>query len=81
MIEVDSNIGGEGNGGIILKEAHLGRDSLVGVAMILNRLSQDDNKTISEIHSALPQLALLKIKWTLKVLMKFSLLIMRKKLF
>ena len=66
MIEVDSNIGGEGNGGIILKEAHLGRDSLVGVAMILNRLSQDDNKTISEIHSALPQFSIVKDKVDLK---------------
>ena len=66
MIEVDSNIGGEGNGGIILKEAHLGRDSLVGVAMILNRLSQDENKTISEIHSALPQYSIVKDKVDLK---------------
>ena len=32
-------IGGEGNGGVILKEVHLGRDSLVAVAMILNLLS------------------------------------------
>ena len=62
MIEVGSNIGGEGNGGIILKEAHLGRDSLVGVAMILNRLSQESDKTISEIHSALPQFSIVKDK-------------------
>ena len=62
MIEIGSNIGGEGNGGVILKEAHLGRDSLVGVAMILNRLSQDADKSISEIHNTLPQFKIVKDK-------------------
>ena len=62
MIEIGSNIGGEGNGGVILKEAHLGRDSLVGVAMILNRLSQDADKSISEIHNRLPQFNIVKDK-------------------
>ena len=61
MLEVGSKLGGEGNGGVILKEAHLGRDSLVGVAMILNRMSQD-NKSISEIHSSLPQFHIIKDK-------------------
>ena len=61
MLEVGSELGGEGNGGVILKEAHLGRDSLVGVAMILNRMSQD-NKSISEIHSSLPQFHIIKDK-------------------
>ncbi|RCL90396.1 phosphoglucosamine mutase [bacterium] len=62
MIEIGSNIGGEGNGGVILKEAHLGRDSLVGVAMILNRLSQDADKSISEIYNTLPQFNIVKDK-------------------
>ena len=45
-------IGGEGNGGVILKEVHLGRDSLVATAMILNLLLLMDkplHKIISEI--------------------------------
>jgi len=45
-------IGGEGNGGLILKEVHLGRDSLVATAMILNLLLLMDkplHKIISEI--------------------------------
>ena len=58
---VGADFGGEGNGGVILKEAHLGRDSLVGVAMILNRMSQD-KKPISEIHSSLPQFYIVKDK-------------------
>jgi len=61
MLEVGAEFGGEGNGGVILKEAHLGRDSLVGVAMILNRMSQD-KKPISEIHSSLPQFYIVKDK-------------------
>jgi len=45
-------IGGEGNGGVILKEVHLGRDSLVATVMILNLLLLMDkplHKIISEI--------------------------------
>ena len=61
MLEVGADFGGEGNGGVILKEANLGRDSLVGVAMILNRMSQD-KKPISEIHSSLPQFYIVKDK-------------------
>lgn len=33
-------IGGEGNGGIILPEAHYGRDALVGVALFLSLLAE-----------------------------------------
>jgi phosphomannomutase len=61
MLEVGSDLGGEGNGGVILKEAHLGRDSLVGTAMILNRMAQDEFP-ISAIHAALPQFHIVKDK-------------------
>ena len=40
MKEVNSPIGGEGNGGIIYPELHYGRDSLVGVALFLTNLVQ-----------------------------------------
>ena len=43
-------IGGEGNGGVILKEVHLGRDSLVAISMILNLLVTK-NKRVDEIIS------------------------------
>ena len=33
-------IGGEGNGGIILPEAHYGRDALVGIALFLSLLAE-----------------------------------------
>lgn len=59
MIEINSNLGGEGNGGVILKEAHLGRDSLVGVTMVLNRLAQSD-KPLSKIINELPHFEMVK---------------------
>ena len=62
MIEINSNFGGEGNAGVILKEAHLGRDSLVAAAMVLNRLSQEDNLTISQLHESLPYYSIIKDK-------------------
>ena len=53
MIKLNSLLGGEGNGGVILRECHLGRDSLVAVSMILNLLS-NENKSISNIRKSLP---------------------------
>tara|TARA_B100001996_G_scaffold252906_1_gene196313 strand:- start:591 stop:1364 length:774 start_codon:yes stop_codon:yes gene_type:complete len=65
MNEVNSNFGGEGNGGVILRECHLGRDSLVGVTMILNRMSQS-NDPLSVIHQSLPQFKIVKDKLSLE---------------
>ncbi|MEE9572043.1 MAG: phosphoglucosamine mutase [Candidatus Neomarinimicrobiota bacterium] len=59
MMDIGANLGGEGNGGVILREAHLGRDSLVGVTMVLNRLAQT-NEPVSEIMNTLPQFAIVK---------------------
>ena len=61
MNEVNSNLGGEGNGGVILKECHLGRDSMVGATMVLNRMSQTED-TLSEIHRTLPIFKIVKDK-------------------
>ena len=61
MKELNILIGGEGNGGVILKEVHLGRDSLVALAMILNLLSRD-NKSLNEIISEIPSYIFIKDK-------------------
>lgn len=61
MIASGSNLGGEGNGGVILKEAHLGRDSLVAVTMILHRMAMTD-EPISTIYDELPQFEIVKDK-------------------
>ena len=61
MNELGANLGGEGNGGVILRECHLGRDSLVAVTMVLNRMVQSENK-LSVIHQSLPQYKIVKDK-------------------
>ncbi len=61
MKKQDIWIGGEGNGGVILKEVHLGRDSLVAIAMILNLLSIK-NRRIDKIISEIPSYIFVKDK-------------------
>lgn len=61
MQSLDANFGGEGNGGIILKEAHLGRDSMVGVTMVLNRLAQSE-ETLAQIYDTYPRFRIVKDK-------------------
>jgi phosphomannomutase len=56
---VNGDIGGEGSGGVILAEAHLGRDSLVGAALVLDRLVQDE-EPLSEIVNRLPRFHIVK---------------------
>lgn len=54
-------VGGEGNGGVILPEVHLGRDAPVGVALILQLLLEDD-KPLSAIVSRFPRYSIVKDK-------------------
>ena len=61
MNELNISIGGEGNGGVILKEVHLGRDSLVAVSMILSLLSIS-GKSISDEICTIPKYLMVKDK-------------------
>jgi len=61
MKEKSSILGGEGNGGVILPESHYGRDSLVGTALFLNRMSQTSD-SVSEIFASMPQFYMVKDK-------------------
>ena len=61
MNELNIPIGGEGNGGVILEEVHLGRDSLVAISMILSLLSSS-GKSISDEISNIPQYLMIKDK-------------------
>ena len=63
MKSVNAIIGGEGNGGVIYPKTHYGRDSLVGVAMILSLMIESD-KTLSEIKKSLPDFHITKSKMT-----------------
>jgi len=65
MKELSSSIGGEGNGGVILEESHLGRDSLVASILILNHLAQS-NLSIDKIVGNIPVYKMIKDKIALK---------------
>jgi phosphomannomutase len=54
-------IGGEGNGGVILPELHLGRDAPLGAALIL-QLLVDEDRPLSGIVGALPRYVIVKDK-------------------
>jgi phosphomannomutase len=54
-------LGGEGNGGVIYPTVHAGRDSLVGIAMILQHLT-DRGATLAELAGELPPVAMVKTK-------------------
>jgi len=54
MKEINAAIGGEGNGGVILPELHLGRDAPLGIALTLQQLALF-NGTISELYNSLPR--------------------------
>ena len=65
MKELNSSIGGEGNGGVILEESHLGRDSLVASALVLNHLAQS-NLPFNEILEDIPSFIMIKDKINLQ---------------
>jgi phosphomannomutase len=65
MKECGAVIGGEGSGGVILPEVHYGRDSLVGIALILSELAEFDGK-VSEYKKTLPEYHIVKTKIDLK---------------
>ena len=61
MKEVKAVIGGEGSGGVIFPELHYGRDALVGIALILQDLT-DYGKSLSKLKDELPQYFISKKK-------------------
>lgn len=61
MKKTNAIIGGEGNGGIIYPEIHYGRDAVVGVALFLTYLA-NQNKTVAEIRAGYPQYFMSKNK-------------------
>ena len=61
MKKTNAIIGGEGNGGIIYPSSHYGRDSIVGAALFLTYLANQD-KTVAEIRASFPQYYMSKNK-------------------
>jgi phosphomannomutase len=54
-------VGGEGNGGVILSELHLGRDAPLGAALIL-QLLHEESKPLSAIVGGYPRYSIVKDK-------------------
>ena len=61
MRSENAAIGGEGNGGVILPELHLGRDAPVGAALIL-QLLHEEGRLIAAIVAGYPSYSIVKDK-------------------
>jgi len=61
LLAVGAVIGGEGNGGVIYPALHPGRDALVGIAMILQALT-DRETDLAGLGRNLPPVAMVKEK-------------------
>jgi len=61
MQDLHAVVGGEGNGGVILPDVHLGRDAATGAALIMQLLASSEKK-LSEWVSGLPQYKMIKDK-------------------
>ncbi len=61
MKSLKSVIGGEGSGGIICPQLHYGRDSLIGIALVLSALAKS-NQSTSDFFRSLPQYYMVKDK-------------------
>jgi phosphomannomutase len=61
MKEIGAAVGGEGNGGVILPEVHLGRDAPVAVALTLQAMAES-GRTLSGLRDELPRYFMAKKK-------------------
>jgi phosphomannomutase len=61
MRELRAPIGGEGNGGVILPEVHLGRDAPIGAALVL-QLLLEEGRPLSALVGSLPRYMIVKDK-------------------
>ncbi|CAN5784810.1 phosphoglucosamine mutase [soil metagenome] len=61
MLQVNSPIGGEGNGGVIHPGIHHTRDAPAGIALLLSHLART-GRALSEASAALPSYVIIKAK-------------------
>ena len=62
MLRQGGTVGGEGNGGVIDARIVPGRDSLVGIAYVL-QLMADTGRTVSQLVADLPRYEIVKTKF------------------
>eukprot|EP00697_Spironema_sp_BW2_P011350 gnl/Spiro4/27010_TR13434_c0_g1_i1.p1 gnl/Spiro4/27010_TR13434_c0_g1~~gnl/Spiro4/27010_TR13434_c0_g1_i1.p1 ORF type:complete len:496 (-),score=159.84 gnl/Spiro4/27010_TR13434_c0_g1_i1:43-1494(-) len=61
MVETGAVIGGEGNGGVMLPDCHIGRDAPVAIVLTLQHLAQADS-SLSALKATLPTWEIVKLK-------------------
>jgi phosphomannomutase len=61
MVALNAVIGGEGNGGVMLPDVHIGRDAPVAAALVLMHLAINGT-TLSGLKALLPQWEIVKLK-------------------
>jgi len=71
MVHVNAVIGGEGNGGVMLPDVHIGRDAPVAAALILHLLGEK-NIPLSKLKSTLPQWNIVKLKSSIQGISNFD---------
>lgn len=59
--QIGAVMAGEGNGGVMYPEMHIGRDAPVGIALTLQYMAETGKK-ISELHAGIPQYTMIKDK-------------------
>jgi phosphomannomutase len=62
MVECGAVVGGEGNGGVMLPDIHIGRDAPVAAALTLQHLVVSKCASISALKATLPQYEIAKLK-------------------
>ena len=63
MVRCGAVIGGEGNGGVMLPDVHIGRDAMVASTLVLMLMAREQ-KSLREIVDGLPQYAIYKTKFS-----------------
>ncbi len=64
MLAAGARLGGEGNGGVIHADVVMGRDALVGAALVLTALARTGSKA-ERLLDGIPRYALLKLRYAL----------------
>ncbi|GAM23808.1 hypothetical protein SAMD00019534_069830 [Acytostelium subglobosum LB1] len=62
MVQQNAVIGGEGNGGVMLPDIHIGRDAPVAAVLALQLLANRCARKISQFKATLPQYEIVKLK-------------------
>lgn len=61
MKELQSIVGGEGSGGVIIPALHFGRDAIVGIGIVLQQLAESGG-SLSALKASLPRYEIVKSK-------------------